>query len=282
MNAVSIDAGPLLVVQSGKGPTILLVHGVAGSHRIFDPIVPLLETDFSVVRVDLLGYGHSAKPRAAYTPEVHSRAIHDSLEASGIAGPFILLGLSMGVDVVLDYAARYPGEVADIIGVGFPYYRDRDEACRGVRANLFTGFTVDHPALASILIPLVWAVGRSVSPLARKMATIYTPVMARETMMCRFLAFKRSLLNTMIENRLEGVLAASGDRRRLFVHGGADKWCAESDVRTALEQYPRTVFEVIDGAAHNLVVLEPERLVSLIRAYLGTELAPVSEPPVTS
>jgi pimeloyl-ACP methyl ester carboxylesterase len=181
----------------------------------------------------------------------------------------VLVGLSMGVDVVLDYAARWPEEVADIVGVGFPYYPSEAAALEGIKANLFTNFTVRHRLLAAVLIPLAWMVGRHVAPLARKMATIYTPAMAKDTMRCRYLAFRRSLLNTMIHNRLEGVLDASGSRRRLFIHGGSDKWCSEEDVRRALDAYPPTTLEVIEAAAHNLIVLEPGRTAEIIRSYLG-------------
>ena len=259
----------LHVVRSGAGPIVVLVHGVAGSHRIFDPIVPLLDPEYTVVRVDLLGYGHSSRPRASYSPEDHVDAIRDALAAEGIPGPYVLVGLSMGVNLVLEYAARWPDEVSEIVGIGLPYYASEESARSGIQANLFTRLTVEHRLLAAVLIPLVWFVGQHVSPLARKMATIYTPAMAKDTMRCRYLAFRRSLFSTMIRNRLDDVLAASGRRRRLFVHGGADRWCTEADVRSVLEQYPDSHLEVIDGAAHNLVVLEPDRTVELIKTYLG-------------
>jgi pimeloyl-ACP methyl ester carboxylesterase len=246
-----------------------MVHGVAGSNRIFDPIVPLLSGEFTVVRVDLLGYGHSPKPRSSYTPEVHSTAIHDALESERVARPVALIGLSMGVNVILDYAARWPDEVSDIVGIGFPYFASEADAREGVKANPFTKFTVEHPHLAGVVIPAIWFVGRNIAPLARKMATIYTPAMAKETMMCRHLAFRRSLFNTMIYNRLDGVLEASGERRRLFIHGDADRWCSVAQVRAAVARYRSSVVEVIDHAAHNLVVLEPERTAELIRRHLG-------------
>jgi pimeloyl-ACP methyl ester carboxylesterase len=266
---VAKGGGRLHVVRSGAGPTVVLVHGVAGSHRIFDPIVPLLEPEWTVVRVDLLGYGHSPRPRTSYSPEVHTTAIREALLAEEIPGPFTLVGLSMGVDLVLEYAARWPDEVADVIGIGFPYYPDEASARAGIKANPFTKLTVEHRFLAALLIPLVWLIGRNISPLARKMATIYTPEMAKDTMRCRYLAFRRSLFNTMIHNRPDGVLAASGERRRLFVHGGADRWCSPARIKEVLAPYPDSHLEVIDGAAHNLVVLEPVRTVELIGAHLA-------------
>ncbi len=255
-------------MQSGRGPTVVLVHGVAGSHRIFDLVVPLLEREFTVVRVDLLGYGHSPKPRAAYTPDVHVEAIHDGLAAHGVVGRFALVGLSMGVNLVLAYAARWPEDVSGIVGVGFPYFPTAPAARRGLQENLFTKLAIERPVLASVAVPVAWFVGRHLSPVARRMTTIYTPEMAREAMMCRYLAFRRSLVNTMIENRLEGVLGASGDRRRLFIHGGSDQWCSVDQVRVALAPYGESHLEVIDGAPHNVVVTEPARTAALIADHL--------------
>jgi len=59
------DSDPYLLhcVTSGSGPPMVLIHGVAGSHMVWDRIVPLLEPHFTVIRMDLLGYGRSPKPR---------------------------------------------------------------------------------------------------------------------------------------------------------------------------------------------------------------------------
>lgn len=51
------------VMEQGQGHPLLLVHGLGGNAREFDEIVPLLATDFRVIRFDLPGFGISDAPQ---------------------------------------------------------------------------------------------------------------------------------------------------------------------------------------------------------------------------
>jgi pimeloyl-ACP methyl ester carboxylesterase len=66
---VRLDDGDMHVVEDGKpgAPALLLIHGSAGSLASWDAVVPSLAGAFRVIRVDLLGCGKSATPRAATT-----------------------------------------------------------------------------------------------------------------------------------------------------------------------------------------------------------------------
>ncbi len=44
---------------SGTGPGLLLIHGWGMNAAVWQPLLPLLEGDFRVIRVDLPGHGHS-------------------------------------------------------------------------------------------------------------------------------------------------------------------------------------------------------------------------------
>jgi pimeloyl-ACP methyl ester carboxylesterase len=67
---------------------LVLIHGVAGSSRIWDPVVPELARHYEIVRIDLLGYGRSPKPHLTHTPTVHVEAIHRTLHHHGIKTPY--------------------------------------------------------------------------------------------------------------------------------------------------------------------------------------------------
>ena len=79
---VPTGEGDLHVLEEGErtAPPAVLLHGFAGSMHWFDRLAPLLAADQRVVRVDLLGHGGSAKPRAEYSVEQQARAVAEALE----------------------------------------------------------------------------------------------------------------------------------------------------------------------------------------------------------
>jgi pimeloyl-ACP methyl ester carboxylesterase len=264
------DSDPYVLhtVVSGSGPPLVLIHGVAGSHMVWDRLVPLLEAHSTVVRVDLLGYGHSPKPHVAYSPHRHVAAIRRTLAERGLVGPFDVVGLSMGANLVLEYARRWPEEVHGLIGIGFPYYSSEASARFGLRHNVWTRLALQYPVPSRVVIPLVWSMARLTPGLFSRNSNIYTGAMAKDALRASYRAFESSLLHCMVHNRLDEPLAASGTRRRLFVHGGDDQWATADDVRAALAPYPDSELHVVDGAPHNLAVAEPDRTADLILTYL--------------
>jgi pimeloyl-ACP methyl ester carboxylesterase len=54
----------IYVRQDGPrdAPALVLIHGLGGSTRWWDRVVPMLATSYRIIRVDLLGHGQSAKP----------------------------------------------------------------------------------------------------------------------------------------------------------------------------------------------------------------------------
>jgi pimeloyl-ACP methyl ester carboxylesterase len=263
------DEYVLHTVTSGDGPPLVLIHGVAGSNMVWDHIVPLVEPHFTAVRMDLLGYGHSPKPSVIYTPYRHVAAIRRSLAVSGVMPPYTLVGLSMGSNLMLEYAVRWPDEVKEMIGIGFPFYPSEAAARVGLRHNLWTKLALEHPTFAAAVVPLAWRLGRLSPGVLSRVSNIYTGAMAKDALGARYQSFRSSLVNCMVRYRLDGPLSASGATRRLFIHGGADEWAPPEAVRQAIAPFASSTLRVIEGAPHNLAVAEPERTAAFLLDYLG-------------
>ncbi|HXW38960.1 MAG TPA: alpha/beta fold hydrolase, partial [Acidimicrobiales bacterium] len=218
-------AGPLLhMVERGRGPRLVLVHGVAGSHMVWDDITPYLEAHFTLTTIDLLGYGHSPRPRIEYTPAVHVEAIRRTLRRAGIDAPYTLVGLSMGADLALEFARRWPAEVTVLIGIGFPYFANEAEARIALQHNGWIRLTLRHPWLAAVATPTVWWLGRHTAWLFKARSTMYSPPVAADALRASYFAFRSSLYNCMVHYRQDAALDASGEMRRLFIHGDDDQW----------------------------------------------------------
>ena len=216
----------LHAVTSGSGPPMVLIHGVAGSHMVWDRIVPLLEPHFTVIRMDLLGYGHSPKPRVRHTPLRHVTAIRRTLAHGGVAGPVALVGLSMGSNLMLEYAVRWPDEVQEMVGIGFPFYPSEAAARIGLRHNLWTRLALQFPVLASVAVPVAVAGG---TPGSRRALPKCDHLHRRHGQgrppgAVPVLPVEPAQLHGALPT--PGPIASERGVRRLFIHGGDDQWAS--------------------------------------------------------
>lgn len=100
--------------QTGEGPDLVLVHGLAANQAFWHVrIIPLLKRQFRVTAFDLRGHGHSEMPLAGYTSLEMARDLHDLLDRLNIRNAH-LVGHSFGGAVALHCAALFPERVRTV------------------------------------------------------------------------------------------------------------------------------------------------------------------------
>ncbi|MGJ7441733.1 alpha/beta fold hydrolase [Aquipuribacter sp. MA13-6] len=99
------------------GPGILLVHGLGVSGKYFRPLIRLLSGSYRVVTPDLPGFGTSAHLGPALTIPGQAEAMERVVDLVGLDRP-VLLGHSMGAQVVTEMAVRRPGRTRGVALVG--------------------------------------------------------------------------------------------------------------------------------------------------------------------
>ncbi|WP_228550270.1 alpha/beta fold hydrolase [Salinibacillus xinjiangensis] len=96
-------------------PPIFLIHGFASSTYTFRRLIPLLKKNFSIVAVDLPGFGKSEKSTSfTYSFQNYARLMIACIDKFAISNPFIV-GHSMGGQIALYMAAIAPEKIKKLI-----------------------------------------------------------------------------------------------------------------------------------------------------------------------
>jgi len=107
--------------RTGRGPPVVLLHGIGLARAVWDPVVPLLAREHEVIAVDLPGFGASAP--LAGTPTV--AALAEAVETLGLDRPHVA-GNSLGGGIALQLGRRgWAGSVCAISPIGFAAGRER-------------------------------------------------------------------------------------------------------------------------------------------------------------
>ncbi|HMQ07373.1 MAG TPA: alpha/beta hydrolase [Saprospiraceae bacterium] len=109
------------VKESGEGPLLLLLHGFPEFWHSWHKVIPLLNSDFKVIAVDMRGYGRSDKPR--FVRDYHYKTL--AADIAGIIDAFnvnqaIVVGHDWGAGVAWSFASLYPGMVEKLIIINCP------------------------------------------------------------------------------------------------------------------------------------------------------------------
>lgn len=91
--------------RSGRGKPLLLIHGLGGSHRSWDPVLIPLAKAREVIALDLPGHGQSPAEADSGTFAGLARSVEDWLAEENLEG-IDMVGSSMGARLVLEMARR--------------------------------------------------------------------------------------------------------------------------------------------------------------------------------
>jgi pimeloyl-ACP methyl ester carboxylesterase len=98
----------------GVEPLLLMIHGWAGSAADWGPLLRALPVRLRAIALDLPGCGLSDKPDAAYDMPWFLDILHGLCSAVG-AARVVLAGHSMGGQIAVHFASRYPDMVEKLI-----------------------------------------------------------------------------------------------------------------------------------------------------------------------
>jgi pimeloyl-ACP methyl ester carboxylesterase len=105
-----VDGLAINYLVEGRGPAVVLLHGLGGFAESWRHNQPSLAARATVYALDLPGFGRSGKPRAGYSLGYFGRVLHAFLDAVGVTQA-ALVGHSLGAAVAVTYALTRPARV---------------------------------------------------------------------------------------------------------------------------------------------------------------------------
>lgn len=228
------------------GVPVVLLHGLAVSHRYLMPTAHALARRHPVLVPDLPGFGLSGKPAMAYDVPRHAAHLAAWLAELRLP-PVCLLGHSYGAQVAARLAAAHPGAVDALVLAG-PTADPAARTRRGQVGRWLVDVAFEDPKQAAILARDV----RDARPW-RVWATLSTSVRHH------------------IEDDLRRVSAP------ILVIGGERDPVAPAGWRAAAALLgPPAAPVTVPGAAHNAVTTAGEHVAGAVTAFLAT--APAHRP----
>jgi pimeloyl-ACP methyl ester carboxylesterase len=282
---VDLD-GPVHYIDFGGpegGRTVVLVHGLGGSHLNWDLLAPLLRRHFRVLALDLPGFGRSEPSgRRASVPanvEVLARFLTE------VAGaPAVLMGNSMGGMISILTAARSPEVVTGVVLL--------DAAVPGPRGK------PDPLVTASFALYAIPMVGERFlrlrrarqTPLARvrdllrlcgvdpdalpaevidRSVTLLEERKDVEGMDKAFLAAARSLLRLLADPRRYRAAMSAVTAPVLLIQGERDRLVPVTAARDVAARNPGWRYVELAGVGHVPQLQVPERVAAEVLDFLG-------------
>jgi len=113
---VKVDGTTNEVKIGGSGVgAVVLESGLGDTMEPWEPLLPVIDHFARSVAYNRLGYGRSGPAMKDPTPEHVAQHLHALLTASGVAGPWTLVGHSLGGAYMLAFARLYPKEVGAVV-----------------------------------------------------------------------------------------------------------------------------------------------------------------------
>jgi 3-oxoadipate enol-lactonase len=246
-------------VEAGQGePPLVLLHGVGGSHEMWQPVLPALSASRRVLAGDHRGHGGSDKPGGPYTVRLLADDWRAALGALGVQRAD-LLGLSLGGAVAMRLAADHPERVRKLVLVdtwGFPH-PDFVGMMRERLALLERG---DLRAYADAAIPQVYSDGYvREHPEAIE---AYRARVARAEV-----ASLRSAVGACVAHDMRGDLARVAAPTLVLV-GRQDRLTPPYHSEYLARAIAGASLAVVDGCAHFPHLEAPETFLRMVGAFL--------------
>ncbi len=262
------------VVIGGEGPTLLLIHGIGGDWRTWEPVLDGLAQQHRVVAVDLPGHGGSTKGAGDYSLGALACTLRDIGGVLGLERATVV-GHSLGGGIAMQFAYQFPERCERLVlvssgGLG-PDVGLILRLATIPGSELFLSLTAPG---ARSLINLAASAGRVLrirpAPDAEHYARAFA-VLAEPDSRAAFLGTLRGVVGA------RGQLVDARDRLYLAQHmptlivwGEHDAVLPVDHGHAAQEAMPGSRLEIFEDAGHLPQLHDPVRFIRVVEDFVAT------------
>ncbi len=224
----------------GSGDVVfVLVHGIGMGRIVYSETAEMLAGRGRVLAVDLPGFGDSPEPGSAATltetAEVVAQFIRDESPRR-----VVLVGHSMGTQIVAEVAARHP-ELVDALVLIAPTVNRHERTAHQQALRMIQDLAGEGP---KVLFTGLWAYAKT-SPM-----------------------WFINKLRFMLDHRIED-LCPEIEAPTLVLRGETDRVCPRDWVSEVASALPHGTMDEIPGRGHEAMIKSPEPAGSLILDFLA-------------
>ncbi|WP_084337898.1 alpha/beta fold hydrolase [Actinomadura oligospora] len=265
---LTLDGKRIHVVQDGPAdaPAVVLIHGLAGSARWWDPLVPSLAQAHRVIRIDLLGHGLSAKPSGGgYSIPEQGRRVAQALDRLGVKRA-VIVGHSTGGSVATALTEQRPDLVTGLALV------DTGPRMDAFISDGFVGKLLFVPVVGQLLWRLRTdrLVRKSLgTAFSRPGFTIPEPLVddVRRTTYHSLTTTSRASDDYMNRRPLPDRLKPLG-KPLLVIFGAEDRRWRATESTAAYRAVPGVRIDVIPGVGHSPMLEDPSRTATALQSFV--------------
>ncbi|HUU66164.1 MAG TPA: alpha/beta fold hydrolase [Methyloceanibacter sp.] len=249
--------------EDGKGPPIVLIHGFGAALDWWDAIAPQLSADHRVIRLDLIGHGGTEAPGSGYEIERQAALVKAVLDKLGVART-VVIGHSMGGEVVTAFAAANPGQVERVVLIDTP---PKPETAFELKTRL---------GLMKMIGQGLWRL-RTDGILRQALTQGFAPgfpvpeAFVADLWQLTYTAFRQAHDDSIAYVTEQGTparLAGIAPVPPLLVIFGAEDALISPASAKLYDSVPGAKIVMIDGAGHSSMVEKPEQTLAAIQDFL--------------
>jgi pimeloyl-ACP methyl ester carboxylesterase len=231
-------------------PQVVLLHGLGASREVWRSVMEDVEQrGVSGLAVDLLGFGRSRTIGTRFGLTEHVAAL--AVLVGRVERPVTVVGHSFGCAVAVRLARKHPHDVARLVLVSPPAFRDADSArTRLGRRGWLARRVLDDAPAASITCGLMCVARPLAARLLARVARTVPARVARDGVEHSWPAYRDALMALLNDNPLPDALS-DPPAPTVVVVGDHDEQAPPADVL----DWPHDRVEVREVAADHLLPL---------------------------